>query len=185
MMDIFKSQRNSIMLLDEIYFWTATIKDWKTLLFDDDFKLIIINSLKELVLREKIIVYAFVIMPNHIHIIWKMKALNGKEMPHASFNKFTAHQFQKLLRSKNLTQLDFYKVNEAERKYRFWKRDPLAILMDSEEKVFQKLNYIHQNPLQSHWDLATNEEDYKWSSAMFYQTEKDKFGILTSISEGL
>ncbi len=26
-----------------------------------------------------------------MHVLWKMSALNGKEMPNASFNKFTAH----------------------------------------------------------------------------------------------
>jgi putative transposase len=71
-MDIFTTQRNSIMLFDEIYFWTDTIKDWQTLLYDDNYKTIIIDSLRELVLREKIIVYEFVIMPNHIHLIWEM-----------------------------------------------------------------------------------------------------------------
>ena len=90
-MDIFKQQRNSTLFLNEVYFWTDTIKDWKNILLNDDFKLIIINSLKELVERDKIVIYAYVIMPNHIHLVWEMKATNGKEMPHASFNKFTAH----------------------------------------------------------------------------------------------
>ena len=94
-MDIFKQQRNSTLFLNEVYFWTDTIKDWKNIFLNDDFKLIIINSLKELVMRDKIVIYAYVIMPNHIHLVWEMKTMNGKEMPHASFNKFTAHQFQK------------------------------------------------------------------------------------------
>ncbi|MEO5912282.1 MAG: hypothetical protein ABIP95_15445 [Pelobium sp.] len=118
-MDIFRANRNSIMLLNEVYFWTATIKDWKHLLSNDEFKIIIINSLKELVLREKILLYAFVIMPNHIHLVWEMKTLNGKEMPNASFNKFTAHQFQKTLRLTNPELLSQFKVEEQERKYRF------------------------------------------------------------------
>jgi putative transposase len=29
-------------------------------------------------------------MPNHIHVIWEMKETNGKEVAHASFNKFTS-----------------------------------------------------------------------------------------------
>jgi putative transposase len=182
-MDIFTTQRNSIMLLDEIYFWTDTIKDWQILLYDDDHKAIIINSLRELVLREKIIVYAFVIMPNHIHLIWEMKELNGKEMPHASFNKFTAHQFQKLIKAKNPEILNNFKVDESERKYRFWKRDPLAILLDGKDKAIQKLNYIHNNPLQEKWKLCDIPEDYKWSSAKFYDIGVDDFGFLTNISD--
>ncbi len=184
-MNMFRAQRNSTMLLNEVYFWTATINDWKHLLASDEFKNIIINSLKDLVSREKIIVYAFAIMPNHIHIIWKMKALNGKEMPYASFNKFTAHQFQKLLKQNQSDFLNQFKVEEQERKYRFWQRDALAIIMDSREKVFQKIEYIHNNPLQEKWNLAKEPADYKWSSAKFYETETDDFHFLTHISEAL
>jgi REP element-mobilizing transposase RayT len=182
-MDIFKAQRNTIMTLDEVYFWTATIKDWKNLLIDDEFKNIIIDSLKELVKREKIIVYAFVIMPNHIHLIWEMNALNGKEMPYASFNKFTAHQFQKLIKTKNPSILKNFEVIETERKFRYWQRDSLAILMNSRVKVLQKIGYIHENPLQEKWRLVENESDYKWSSAKFYKTGIDDYYFLTHISE--
>lgn len=171
------------MILDEVYFWTATMKDWKTLLFNQEYKTIIIDTLKELVARKKIEVYAFVIMPNHIHLVWKMIALNGKEMPYASFNKFTAHQFQKLLRINNPKLLASFEVLDIERKYRFWQRDSLAILMDCDEKLFQKIDYLHTNPLQERWNLVQCPEDYYWSSAKFYKTGVDDFGFLTSISK--
>ncbi len=63
--------RNSKMELCEVYFWTNTIKDWKHLLKQDKYKQLIINSLKELVDKKLITVYAFVIIPNHIHLIWE------------------------------------------------------------------------------------------------------------------
>lgn len=59
------------MELCEVYFWTNTIKDWKHLLKQDKYKQLIINSLKELVDKKLITVYAFVIIPNHIHLIWE------------------------------------------------------------------------------------------------------------------
>ena len=52
--------------------------------------------------------YAFVIMPNHIHLIWNMLDLNGKESPAGSFAKFTAHQFQKYLKVKYPEELKKY-----------------------------------------------------------------------------
>ncbi len=64
--------RNSRMFLNEVYFWTDTIKDWKTLLAQDKLKTIIIDSWNNLVQRKKIVIYGFVIMPNHLHIIWEM-----------------------------------------------------------------------------------------------------------------
>ena len=50
---------------NELYFFTATILNWKKLLKPDKFKMIIIDSLKNLVDRNKIKVYAYVIMDNH------------------------------------------------------------------------------------------------------------------------
>jgi len=169
--------RNSHMLLNEVYFWTDTIKDWKWLLESDACKKIIINSWRELVRRNQIVIYGYAIMPNHLHVLWEILAMNGKEMPHASFNKFTSHQFLKLLHHPD--ELVPYKVEDQERKHRFWQRDPLAIHMDSKEKLEQKLDYIHSNPLQEKWSLVAQPEDYFWSSANFYETGADRFGILT------
>ena len=82
--------RKSRMTLDDVYFWTNTIKDWKNLLEEEKYKHIIIQQLQWLRHRNKINIYGFVIMPNHLHFVWEMKEMNGKEMPHASFNKWTS-----------------------------------------------------------------------------------------------
>ena len=167
------------MFLDEVYFWTDTIKDWKKLLEPDKYKKIIIETLKDLSDKNKIVVYGFVIMPNHLHLIWEMKNRNGKEMPHASFNKETAHLLMKDLKINHTAVLRHFKVNEKERKFRVWQRDPLAILMDTREKMEQKLDYIHLNPLHERWNLADTPENYFWSSASFYETGHDNFGFIT------
>src|SRR6478609_8812156 len=175
--------RNSRMLLHQTYFWTDTIKDWRHLLDDDFNKSIIVASWRELVRRRVIVIYGFVIMPNHVHIVWVMTAMNGKEMPYDSFNKFTSHQFLESLRSKEPHSLSTYIENDTERKHRFWQRDPLAVCMDSKEKIEQKLEYIHLNPLQEHWNLANKPENYKWSSARFYETGIDDYNMLTDYRE--
>ena len=175
--------RNSKMFLDEVYFWTDTIKDWRYLLNNDFYKNIILDCWRELIKRKKIIVYGFVIMPNHLHVLWEMMEMNGKEMPYASFNKFTSHQFLSNIRVKEPGSLPVYVENDGERKHRFWQRDPLAICIDSREKIEQKLDYIHLNPLQEHWSLVNKPEDYKWSSAQFYETGSDEFGIITDYRE--
>ncbi len=171
--------RNSRMNFDEVYFWTDTIKDWKHLLKQDKYKELIISSWQELVSRDTIIVYAYVIMPNHLHVVWEMKEPNGKEIAHASFNKFTSHQILNDLKIKHPKVLPYFKVEEPERNYRIWQRDPLAILMDSKDKIEQKIEYIHNNPLQERWNLAKIPEEYIWSSANFYSNGKDEHGILT------
>ena len=115
------------MELSQIYFWTDTIKDWKHLLKQDKYKEIIIENLRGLVDKKKIKVYGFVIMPNHIHIIWELLEKVGKEMPHASFNKATAHIITKDLKQNHTEVLKFFEVQDQERSYRIWQRDPLDI----------------------------------------------------------
>jgi putative transposase len=176
--------RNSCMEFGEIYFWTDTIKDWKRLLKSDKYKEIIISSWQELVSRGMIAVYGFVIMPNHLHVVWEMKEPNGKEFaerrpPHASFNKYTSHAILKDLKISHPEVLPFFKVDDPERRHRIWRRDPLAVLMDSRIKVEQKIQYIHNNPLHERWNLADRPENYRWSSARFYETGTDEFKFLT------
>jgi hypothetical protein len=104
-------------------------------------------------------------------------------MPHATFNKKTAHEILKDLKNNHINVLLFFKVNESEREYRIWKRNALAVEMDKKEKVEQKIDYIHTNPLQVKWSLTKKPEDYKWSSAKFYETGVDEFRILTHYME--
>ena len=95
--DLLAYKRKSYLEIGEIFFWTATINNWFHLLKEDNFKEVIINSLRTLSQRGKIDVFAFIIMPNHIHLIWRINELNGKETAQGSFLKFTAHEFKKML----------------------------------------------------------------------------------------
>ena len=128
-----------------------------------------------------ITVYAFVIMPNHIHLIWKINQINGKESPKASFLKFTAHQFKKYVQQNG--DLEKYRVNASNKRYEFWKRDSLAIEIYSRWVAQQKLNYIHANPCSGKWTLAKNDLSYYYSSARFYEYGNDEFGFLSNLFE--
>jgi putative transposase len=52
-------------------FYTATVDGWKNLLSDDKYKDVIVNALQYLVENKRVKVNAFVIMNNHIHLIWQ------------------------------------------------------------------------------------------------------------------
>src|SRR5690554_2366872 len=74
-----------------LYFFTATVLKWHRLLEPDKYKNVIIESLKYLSHIDKIKVYGYVVMPNHVHLIWELLNLNGKELSHASFLKYTPY----------------------------------------------------------------------------------------------
>ena len=89
----YHGHRNSHTVLNEVDFWTTTINKWQQLLKPTENKMIAINSLQWLVKKELIEIYRYVIMPNHIHLIWKQLKMNGKESPKNSFEKSTAKHY--------------------------------------------------------------------------------------------
>lgn len=175
------SLRKSTTDFGKIYFWTATVHNWLPLLTSIENKLIIINSLQTLSLRKLIKVYAFVIMPNHIHLIWEQISMNGKETPKGSFLKFTAHTLLKHIKQTNTTHQ--YYVNAANKQYEIWQRDALGIELYSRYFAIQKLNYIHLNPVRGKWNLSESYLDYDFSSARFYEYGIDRFGFLYNLYE--
>ena len=172
-------QRKSYNSTNLIYFFTATIHKWLPLLAADENNSLIINYLKKLSDEGFIKVYAFVIMPNHLHLIWQQNKLNGKETPQGSFLKYTAHEFLKSLKAQSQSYL--YEVNAANKKHEIWQRDSLSIEIFNRQVAVQKLSYIHFNPVSGKWCLAKNDIDYYWSSARFYETGNDEFGFLNDL----
>ena len=115
------------MELNIVYFYTATILNWDHLLSDNKFKNIIIESLNYLVKNGKMKVYSFVIMPNHLHIIFKNLEKNGREMPYTSFMKFTGHSFLEELRKNESKLINKFKVERLSINHQFWQRNSLPI----------------------------------------------------------
>ena len=75
------------------------------------------------------------------------------------------------------------KVKAADRQQQVWERNSLSIELWSEKIFIQKLNYIHDNPVQNKWKLAELPEQYKYSSALFYENGVDEFALLKHYKE--
>jgi putative transposase len=157
---------------------TATILDWKMLLKPKKCKDIIIESLKFLVEKDRIIVYAFCIMDNHLHLIWQMKNGNKEENVQRDFLKYLGQEFKKLLEIHDKVFLEQFKVGKKDRKYQFWQRNSLSIPLYTREVFEQKVEYIHYNPVKA--GLCNLPEEYYYSSANFYHKGVDVFGFLSN-----
>ncbi|HSC52763.1 MAG TPA: hypothetical protein VLC98_04050 [Phnomibacter sp.] len=133
--------------------------------------------------KQLVTIYAYVVMPNHIHLVWKVNAQNGKESPQGSFLKFTAHRFRKTMLESSPHLLKDFEVNAVNKSHEFWQRDSLATPLWNRAVILQKINYIHNNPMAKHWRLAATPEEYRFSSASFYEKGTDEFKILTHIGD--
>ncbi|MCJ8166196.1 transposase [Pontibacter sp. E15-1] len=162
-----------------IAFFTATILEWKHLLRPDKYKDIILSSLRFMVENKRVKVYGFVIMPNHLHLLWKMEEPHKREDVQRDFLKYTAQQIKFDLKQHHPAVLEKFRVGAKDRQYQLWERNPLSVYCYSTAVTEQKLDYIHNNPIPEKWQLAALPEDYYYSSARFYFENIDEFGFLT------
>jgi putative transposase len=158
-------------------YFTATIKDWLPLLNTDKYKNIIINSLHFMVENKRIELNAFVVMNNHIHLIWQPLPGHSLTSIQLSFMKFTAQQIKFALIKDNNPLLEKCRVNKKDRTFQIWKRNPLSVELSSQKVFLQKMEYIHYNPVEA--GLTLYPEAYHYSSAAFHETGVDDFNMLT------
>ncbi|MCP4428957.1 MAG: hypothetical protein GY803_31110 [Chloroflexi bacterium] len=135
---------------------------------------IVLNSLAWLREKERMYLYAYVLMPSHLHIIAQPRARSIGELLQ-NFGSFTAHAILKQLRAEKRTQLlEFFHHARRDKRHQhsIW-QDIQAKNIYSCGYLRQKLAYIHANPVQGNWQLATRPEMYRYSSACFYEETGD------------
>ncbi len=98
-----------------LYFTTATILNWKHLLKNDVCKDIITDSLRFLRNDRRAFIHAFVIMPNHIHLIWSIPGKHNLSDVKANLLSWTAHEFKKHLKQHHPAVLEHFRVNLKDR----------------------------------------------------------------------
>lgn len=115
----------------------------------------IVDTLKYSSDQALINIYGFVIMPNHLHLIWEQNKKYGKETAQGSFLKFTAQGFLKKLKANEDSKK--YEVDSANKKHEIWQRDSLSIKIFTREVAREKLNYLHFNPVSKKWMLSKDD----------------------------
>ena len=152
-----------------LYFVTASIIEWKHIFTAPEYANIIMNSLKWLQRQKRILLFAFVIMPSHLHVILKpQNALISDILQ--QFGSFTSHEILQRLRAENQKELlaIFHRGRRDRRhKHSIW-QDIQAKNIYSMDFLEQKMEYIHENPVAKDWHLAKDRADYVYSSAGYY-----------------
>ena len=98
--------------------------------------------------------------------------------------KFTAKQIiERIKVNGGEEELESIYVGLKDRRLQVWKRNSMTIDLISQKFLKQKLQYIHSNPCQPRWTLVEHPVDYRFSSAKFYETGEDEFGLLTHFED--
>ena len=160
-------------------FITITCLEWKHFLKHDACKRIIIDALVYRVMNQQVKVFGFVIMPNHMHLIWKVCDELEEQDFQRDLLKYTAKAMLTYLKAEDEFLYHETEVAAKDRKHQIWERNSLSKEIFTAQFFKQKLEYIHNNPVQEKWSLAPLPEDYYWSSASFYYNNDKRWRFLT------
>jgi REP element-mobilizing transposase RayT len=169
-----------------LYFITASIIEWKHLFITPKYINIPLNSFAWMQKQSRILLFAFVIMPSHLHAILKPISDTIGEI-FQQFGSFTAHEILKQLKADNQNDLleTFHQQKRDPRhEHSIW-QDIQAKNIYSPDFLWQKMEYIHQNPIAKDWSLAEDRADYLYSSAGFYDYGRRSIIELTDVREWL
>jgi len=155
-----------------LYFITTKIAGSKPIFRRPSLAQLVIGSLQHMREQGWIKLYAYVIMPDHIHLIVRFLNDHTPSQVMRDFKKFTARRIvQQLMAEGETNLLSFFQqavTRPTRQRHKVWEDGFFDKQISSEEVFLQKVEYIHHNPVQDHRGLASSPEKYPYSSARNY-----------------
>lgn len=157
----------------KIHFVTFTVVDWVDVFSRPVYKDIILESLRFCQQEKGLVLYGFVIMSNHVHLI--IQSFDGKLSDLIrDIKAFTAKKILATIKEGPESRSDWMLKrftfaaisNNRNEGMQFWKYGNHPEEIYSEKFFWSKLNYIHMNPVRS--KLVYRASDYMHSSASNY-----------------
>ncbi|MCG8328335.1 MAG: transposase [Chitinophagales bacterium] len=160
------------------HFLTMTVVDWLDVFTRQAYRDTIIKSLSYCQKEKGLVINAYVIMSNHLHLIGY--ARDGYQLSNIirDFKRFTSRTITKDILSKPEESRSewmlrlfkyFAKYNNDNGMYQFWQKSNHPIELASPKWILQKLDYIHLNPVRAGW--VDEPKAYIYSSARQYSGE--------------
>ena len=166
-----------------IHFITFAVVEWIDVFTRKDYRDIVLDSIRFCQAEKGLLLHSWCIMSNHLHLVVSAKNNNLSHVLR-DFKKFTSKQIiDAIIKNQHESRKDWMlKIfreegtkNSRNETYQFWRQDNQPMELYSPKFVFQKINYIHNNPVEA--GLVEKPEQYLYSSARDY-FETQKCGLL-------
>lgn len=155
---------------DGLHYVTFQIVEWVDIFTRQVQRDIVIDSLKYCQQNKQLEIYAFVVMSNHLHLLLR-SGIGKLSDTMREFKSFSAKQILLEIESETESRKDWMlnifefaaKKHKRNEKFQVWTHENHPELIYSDKFLFQKMNYIHDNPMRA--GIVENPEDYLYSSA--------------------
>ena len=163
MRDKFQLSRDSQAL-----FITVVTKDRLPVFRTGPIKLVTCNALAEARKSGGFLIFAYVIMPDHFHLLTDCPKTSADVLRYVK--GLTGRRVIDYLREHGYeSSLEKLRHEQWKRKhtYSLWEQEKNVFSIFSEAMFMQKVNYIHLNPVRA--KMCDISIDYRWSSARFWR----------------
>ena len=170
---------------DAIYFVTFSVVNWIDVFTRNTYKDILLDSIRHCQKEKGLVVHAWVIMTNHVHMIISKNSLRVLPDIMRDLKKFTAYKnigaiMESPQESRREWMFKLFKQagenNSNNTNCQFWQQDNHPIELTDATMQEQRLNYIHENPVRA--GFVYKAEDYVYSSACDYGGTKGLLDLL-------
>jgi putative transposase len=177
------SDKYKIRDLDKAYFVTLTVVDWIDVFTRKNHKLLMIDSLAYCQKNKGLVIFGYCLMPSHLHMIVKAEGNNTLSEILRDLKKFTSKALVKQIEEETESRREwmlgrFSKAGahlKRIKNYKFWQDGNQAKEINSNQFLYEKLDYIHNNPVEEM--IVARAEDYMFSSARNYASMDSVLGI--------
>jgi len=150
------------------YFLTCTVVGWLPVFTRPEVAQIVFDSWKFLQDQERLAIYGYVILENHLHWIASAEHL-AKEV--GDFKSYTARRIIDHLTERKasmlLDQLKWHKERyKIDREYQLWQEGSHPEQIQNKEMMIQKMEYVHRNPVERGY--VDDPTHWRYSSARNY-----------------
>jgi len=163
--------------LNHLHYLTASTYRGARIFDSDRYKLKFIRTLDDLRAELSFRIVGYVLMPEHCHLlIWPSEVADPSQIMQKLATRTANFILRNLRRNlefpwcrKMLARFELPHTVHHHARFRVWQRGGFDLNIWSEKKRFQKLNYMHNNPVKRR--LVAQLGDWPWSSWRFYYLE--------------
>jgi putative transposase len=168
---------------DKLYFVSFATIYWLDVFIRNEYKEIVLDSLRVCQEKKGLEVYSWVIMTSHVHLII---GTHGEKLERilGSMKTITSRKLKESIKNNPKESRKEWMLwmmkragekNSNNKDFQFWDQDNHPIELFDNVIMQQKLEYIHNNPVEA--GFVSKAEDWLWSSAIDYAGGKGKLKI--------
>ena len=160
-----------------VYFVTFAVQGWVDVFTRNEYKNILVDNLSYCQKNKGLELFAWCIMTNHVHLIARAEEGHSLSDILRDYKKFTSKAVLAAVKENQRESRKEWLIKQFENESgnRFWRADNQPVELWSNAVIAQKLNYLHQNPVEE--GLVFRAEDYVYSSATDYAGGKGLLDI--------